>query len=168
MGKRDVGARRRPRCVAFPWRAHFLPPRCRGSSWCQRGGYGTHDEHDGRAGGGLDSRADATQFSGPRDFVCALRDAWVDPPWQTMLATNYSFGIERDEAVLARNDLDHRKWSNPLEIRYVGVCGRGRLTCDCAPICVGFRMRRRCASFVSMATARKPRWVLVHGVLVVR
>lgn len=39
-----------------------------------------------------------------------------------MLSTNYSFGIERDEEVLASNDLDHRKWTNPLEIRYLSGC----------------------------------------------
>ena len=37
-----------------------------------------------------------------------------------MLSTNYSFGVEHDEEVLAMNDFDHRKWTNPLEIRYVG------------------------------------------------
>ncbi|KAF8551971.1 Lecithin:cholesterol acyltransferase [Imleria badia] len=37
--------------------------------------------------------------------------------FQKMLSTNYSFGIERDEEVLARNDFDYRKWTNPLEIR---------------------------------------------------
>ena len=36
-----------------------------------------------------------------------------------MIATNYSYGIERDEEALERNDLDHTKWTNPLEIRYV-------------------------------------------------
>ncbi|KAF8653345.1 hypothetical protein AX16_004045 [Volvariella volvacea WC 439] len=39
------------------------------------------------------------------------------PAFQRMIATNYSFGIERDENVLTRNDLDHRKWTNPLEVR---------------------------------------------------
>lgn len=34
-----------------------------------------------------------------------------------MIATNYSFGIERDEDALTRNDLDQTKWSNPLEVR---------------------------------------------------
>lgn len=34
-----------------------------------------------------------------------------------MVATNYSYGIERDEDALVRNDQDHTKWSNPLEIR---------------------------------------------------
>lgn len=34
-----------------------------------------------------------------------------------MLATNYSFGIERSAEKLAENDNDHRKWTNPLEIR---------------------------------------------------
>ncbi|KAF5345334.1 hypothetical protein D9758_008426 [Tetrapyrgos nigripes] len=37
--------------------------------------------------------------------------------FQQMMYTNYSFGIERDEDKLARNDLDHRKWTNPLEVR---------------------------------------------------
>jgi len=37
--------------------------------------------------------------------------------FQKMIGSNYSFGIERDEEVLARNDGDHRKWSNPLEVR---------------------------------------------------
>ncbi|KAI9462617.1 Lecithin:cholesterol acyltransferase-domain-containing protein [Russula earlei] len=36
---------------------------------------------------------------------------------QRMIATNYSYGIERDEEALKRNDLDHTKWTNPLEIR---------------------------------------------------
>lgn len=38
---------------------------------------------------------------------------------QKMLATNYSFGIERDEAQLEKNDRDHTKWTNPLETRFV-------------------------------------------------
>lgn len=38
---------------------------------------------------------------------------------QKMMATNYSFGIERDEKVLKRNDGDYTKWTNPLEHRYV-------------------------------------------------
>jgi phospholipid:diacylglycerol acyltransferase len=37
--------------------------------------------------------------------------------FQKMLATNYSFGIERDEKALKRNDFDHTKWTNPLEHR---------------------------------------------------
>lgn len=38
-----------------------------------------------------------------------------------MIATNYSYGIERDEEALKLNDLDHTKWTNPLEIRYVDL-----------------------------------------------
>ena len=34
-----------------------------------------------------------------------------------MLETNYSNGIERDPEKLRLNDGDHRKWSNPLEVR---------------------------------------------------
>ncbi|KAN0081174.1 Lecithin:cholesterol acyltransferase domain containing protein [Tylopilus felleus] len=56
--------------------------------------------------------------------------------FQKMLSTNYSWGIERDEEVLARNDFDHRKWTNPLEIRlpnapsmkFVCVYGHGKET----------------------------------------
>ncbi|KAE9399773.1 hypothetical protein BT96DRAFT_975721 [Gymnopus androsaceus JB14] len=36
---------------------------------------------------------------------------------QKMMDTNYSFGIERDEEALKRNNLDHRKWTNPLEVQ---------------------------------------------------
>ena len=36
---------------------------------------------------------------------------------QKMLETNYSYGFERDEDQLKRNDGDFRKWSNPLEVR---------------------------------------------------
>ncbi|KAI0724123.1 phospholipid:diacylglycerol acyltransferase [Fomitopsis betulina] len=37
--------------------------------------------------------------------------------FQQMIESNYSFGIERDEEQLKRNNLDPRKWSNPLEIQ---------------------------------------------------
>lgn len=36
-----------------------------------------------------------------------------------MIAGNYSFGIERDVEKLKANNLDFRKWSNPLEIQCV-------------------------------------------------
>lgn len=41
----------------------------------------------------------------------------VPPAYQTMIHSNYSFGIERDPDVIAANDKDHRKWTNPLEVR---------------------------------------------------
>lgn len=34
-----------------------------------------------------------------------------------MLATNFSYGIEKDEKKLEANDHDHTKWTNPLESR---------------------------------------------------
>ncbi|KAJ6495693.1 phospholipid:diacylglycerol acyltransferase [Mycena vitilis] len=47
--------------------------------------------------------------------------AWIlqhtPSSFQKMIATNFSFGIERDEAVLKANDADHTKWSNPLEVQ---------------------------------------------------
>ncbi|KAF9049924.1 phospholipid:diacylglycerol acyltransferase [Panaeolus papilionaceus] len=37
--------------------------------------------------------------------------------FQKMMQTNYSYGIERDEEQLRRNNGDHTKWTNPLEIQ---------------------------------------------------
>ncbi|KAK2464285.1 hypothetical protein APHAL10511_003742 [Amanita phalloides] len=37
--------------------------------------------------------------------------------FQKMLGTNYSWGIERNEDALEKNNLDHTKWTNPLEVR---------------------------------------------------
>ncbi|KAI0644719.1 LACT-domain-containing protein [Trametes meyenii] len=37
--------------------------------------------------------------------------------FQKMMASNYSFGIERDEERLKANNVDFTKWSNPLEIQ---------------------------------------------------
>ncbi|KAF9476351.1 LACT-domain-containing protein [Pholiota conissans] len=36
--------------------------------------------------------------------------------FQKMLETNYSYGIERDEKQLKKNDADPTKWTNPLEV----------------------------------------------------
>ena len=38
-------------------------------------------------------------------------------PWQKMMQTNYSYGIETDPETLDKNDEDPTKWSNPLESR---------------------------------------------------
>ncbi|PIL36292.1 hypothetical protein GSI_01955 [Ganoderma sinense ZZ0214-1] len=56
--------------------------------------------------------------------------------FQKMLATNYSFGIERDVEKLKANNLDFTKWTNPLEIQLPNapsmkiycVYGHGKLT----------------------------------------
>ncbi|CAD6570996.1 MAG: hypothetical protein TREMPRED_000090, partial [Tremellales sp. Tagirdzhanova-0007] len=37
--------------------------------------------------------------------------------FQRMIETNYSYGFETDEGRLKGNDRDHRKWTNPLEVR---------------------------------------------------
>lgn len=34
-----------------------------------------------------------------------------------MMQKNYSFGIERNDKTLKKNDLDPTKWTNPLEVR---------------------------------------------------
>ncbi|KAF8740251.1 Lecithin:cholesterol acyltransferase, partial [Rhizoctonia solani] len=41
----------------------------------------------------------------------------VEEKWQKMMALNYSYGFERDLEQLAKNDDDHTKFSNPLEVR---------------------------------------------------
>lgn len=48
-----------------------------------------------------------------------------------MMATNYSFGIERDEKQLKKNDIDHTKWTNPLEHRYECVVSQGSTLFKC-------------------------------------
>lgn len=37
--------------------------------------------------------------------------------WQQMVATNFSLGFERSEKQLKKNNKDHSKWSNPLEVQ---------------------------------------------------
>ncbi|OCF30537.1 phospholipid:diacylglycerol acyltransferase [Kwoniella heveanensis BCC8398] len=39
------------------------------------------------------------------------------PAFQRMMELNYSVSFETDEEQLKKNDRDHRKWSNPLEVR---------------------------------------------------
>lgn len=57
----------------------------------------------------------STQFQ----VRCASKEEFNVPDDNTkqMIESNYSFGIERDEEQLKRNNLDPRKWSNPLEIQ---------------------------------------------------
>ncbi|KIK61203.1 hypothetical protein GYMLUDRAFT_43281 [Collybiopsis luxurians FD-317 M1] len=58
---------------------------------------------------------------GVNNMTSEMAGQWIlehtPSSFQKMLATNYSFGIERDEEVLKRNDFDHTKWTNPLEVR---------------------------------------------------
>lgn len=37
--------------------------------------------------------------------------------WRDMLASNFSLGFERSAKQLKKNNLDHTKWSNPLEVQ---------------------------------------------------
>ncbi|OXC68404.1 hypothetical protein AYX13_03108 [Cryptococcus neoformans] len=43
--------------------------------------------------------------------------AHTPPSFQKMMESNYSQGFETDEKKLKENGKDHRKWSNPLEVR---------------------------------------------------
>ncbi|KAI0249241.1 Lecithin:cholesterol acyltransferase-domain-containing protein [Lactifluus subvellereus] len=56
-----------------------------------------------------------------RNLTADEAGAWIlghtPLTFRKMIATNYSYGIERDEEALKRNDMDHTKWTNPLEIR---------------------------------------------------
>ncbi|KDQ11270.1 hypothetical protein BOTBODRAFT_35570 [Botryobasidium botryosum FD-172 SS1] len=37
--------------------------------------------------------------------------------FQRMMASNYSYGFEKDEKILKKNNADHTKWTNPLEMQ---------------------------------------------------
>ncbi|KAH7102236.1 LACT-domain-containing protein [Auriculariales sp. MPI-PUGE-AT-0066] len=56
-----------------------------------------------------------------RNMTAEDVSAWIlehtPTSYQKMVGGNYSYGIERDEAKLKKNDNDHRKWTNPLEVR---------------------------------------------------
>ncbi|KAJ7039106.1 phospholipid:diacylglycerol acyltransferase [Mycena alexandri] len=56
-----------------------------------------------------------------RNMTADKAGAWIlqhtPSSFQKMIATNFSFGIERDEKVLEANGADHTKWSNPLEVQ---------------------------------------------------
>ncbi|KAF7321540.1 Phospholipid:diacylglycerol acyltransferase [Mycena kentingensis (nom. inval.)] len=56
-----------------------------------------------------------------RNMTANAAGSWIlqhtPSTFQKMIETNFSFGIERDETRLKENDLDFRKWSNPLEVQ---------------------------------------------------
>ncbi|KAJ7782776.1 phospholipid:diacylglycerol acyltransferase [Mycena metata] len=56
-----------------------------------------------------------------RNMTADAAGAWIlqhtPSSFQKMIATNFSFGIERDEEMLEANGADHTKWSNPLEVQ---------------------------------------------------
>ncbi|KAH9996664.1 Lecithin:cholesterol acyltransferase-domain-containing protein [Russula compacta] len=89
----------------------------------------------------------ATQDPNKRETQFVLKNMTVDEAgawilghtpltFRKMISTNYSYGIERDEEALKRNDVDHTKWTNPLEIRlpsapslqYYCIYGHGKET----------------------------------------
>ncbi|KAJ3784308.1 phospholipid:diacylglycerol acyltransferase [Lentinula aff. detonsa] len=59
--------------------------------------------------------------AGVKNMTSEMAGEWIlehtPSSFQKMMATNYSFGMERDEEALNRNDLDHTKWTNPLEVK---------------------------------------------------
>ncbi|KAJ4483601.1 LACT-domain-containing protein [Lentinula aciculospora] len=59
--------------------------------------------------------------AGVKNMTSEMAGEWIlkhtPSSFQKMMATNYSFGIERDEDALSYNDLDHTKWTNPLEVK---------------------------------------------------
>ncbi|KAJ3861987.1 phospholipid:diacylglycerol acyltransferase [Lentinula novae-zelandiae] len=58
---------------------------------------------------------------GVKNMTSEMAGDWIlehtPSSFQKMMATNYSFGIERNEDALNRNDRDHTKWTNPLEVK---------------------------------------------------
>ncbi|BGP12575.1 hypothetical protein JCM10213_004838 [Rhodosporidiobolus nylandii] len=47
----------------------------------------------------------------------------VGTPYAQMLQSNFSFGFERNEEQLRKNNDDHTKWSNPLEVQLPNAPG---------------------------------------------
>ncbi|KAI0030015.1 phospholipid/diacylglycerol acyltransferase [Vararia minispora EC-137] len=70
---------------------------------------------------GIDARNPPNPLAVPSNLTASQAGTWIlehtPTTFQRMMETNYSNGIERDYAQLVRNDLDHRKWTNPLEVR---------------------------------------------------
>ncbi|KAH9048475.1 Lecithin:cholesterol acyltransferase-domain-containing protein, partial [Lactarius hengduanensis] len=103
------------------------------SLWVKGGnavwGNATHAPDDGEGGhhtyGELISfrRIDPMPPGGEDNLTADEAGPWIlrHTPWtfRRMIAANYSYGIERDEGALKRNDIDHTKWTNPLESRRV-------------------------------------------------
>ncbi|KAI0674898.1 LACT-domain-containing protein [Trametes maxima] len=73
----------------------------------------------------LDGRASASSGEESDDGLFNMTSSeagtWIlertPVSFQKMMASNYSFGIERDEEKLKANNVDFTKWSNPLEIQ---------------------------------------------------
>ncbi|KAJ6593573.1 phospholipid:diacylglycerol acyltransferase [Mycena capillaripes] len=67
------------------------------------------------------SGSDAGVEAATRNMTADAAGSWIlehtPSSFQKMIATNFSFGIERDEKVLKANNADHTKWSNPLEVQ---------------------------------------------------
>lgn len=70
-----------------------------------------------------DALFDASSFDEPdiKNMTADAASAWIlqhtPVTFQTMMQKNYSFGIERNDKTLKKNDLDPTKWTNPLEVR---------------------------------------------------
>ncbi|KAH9073083.1 Lecithin:cholesterol acyltransferase-domain-containing protein [Lactarius deliciosus] len=68
-------------------------------------------------------RMDPMPPGGEDNLTADEAGPWIlrHTPWtfRRMIAANYSYGIERDEGALKRSDIDHTKWTNPLESRHV-------------------------------------------------
>ncbi|KAH9060542.1 Lecithin:cholesterol acyltransferase-domain-containing protein [Lactarius vividus] len=106
------------------------------SLWVKGGnavwGNATHAPDDGEGGHHTYERGQTTgtttakglrhnKFPLSKNLTTDEAGPWIlrHTPWtfRRMIATNYSYGIERDEEALKRNDIDHTKWTNPLESR---------------------------------------------------
>lgn len=52
--------------------------------------------------------------------------------WRNMVKTNFSLGFERSEKQLKKNNLDHTKWSNPLEVQLPHAPSMKIYCCECS------------------------------------
>ncbi|KAL1736356.1 Lecithin:cholesterol acyltransferase-domain-containing protein [Schizophyllum commune] len=76
---------------------------------------------DGTGNGDTKDLRTATSPEEIRNMTSEEAGTWIlqhtPSTFQKMMETNFSQAMERDEAQLIRNNADHRKWSNPLEVQ---------------------------------------------------
>lgn len=65
----------------------------------------------------MDFRTHTVEF--PGESITIRTKGPINHETKRMMGTNFSVGIERNEEQLLKNNADHTKWSNPLEIQYV-------------------------------------------------
>ena len=131
MGKLNSRTGRYRRSRSFAWGTYRVPSQVERSD---------SEEYDSGQRRNVDPRTYTGYLPG-QDFASRFSCSWENLGCeadfeQKMLATNFSYGIEKDEKKLRANDRDHTKWTNPLEstlpnapsMKFFCVYGHGKDT----------------------------------------